>query len=959
VALVRVYCGLASADLNNTPPGSVTWLTVAVVDDAGRLLDICDISDDAAGFAELGALLAERSNGFESVAIAADSDDHIVTQLLTAAGRYLAYTDEDSADDYAERFGDDESVEEIQSSPTERRAIGLARALQAGVLSAVAQPTPRDLLGIKPVLAAHGAVITGRQGAAATLREVLRELYPAALRAFPDPAEPIPLAILDALPEPGPLGGNSSGRGRDTQAVAELAETGVADTATISDAVTALRVAVAETPRRTGMNRSINSAVAETVRQSVAAVRACDAAAGALVSVLAARMPGATAPARGQGATRSRAASGAAAEPARALQTAADEARPAGGRRSRSQSATVRPRSAPPAAARPQSAPPATAPAEPAAFPAAAAPTAFPAAPAAASTAFPAAPAAASPAFPAAPAAAAFPAAGGAHRAANTEQPTMVQPPARPMTPAQPTVVQQQPIPAAPIPVQTAPPAPVPVHTPAPPPVPLQSPPAPIPAPPPVSVPTPMHPAVQTPPAARSQPAPPPGLISPAYPTSGAPVSGMPDGGSRPARSQSDQPVTRPYTMAPGPVPTAPPEVTSVSMPLASIPAPAPPPPISSPPVQSFRLGGDGYPTGAPEFGNSATPRPAADVPPPGSRASWPLVGEAMRDSTDSIRAAEPQTYESQTYGSPVGESRTYESRTYGSPAAETRTDSIRMPESHTGDYPRLDEPFTGDITGDVGGSTDVPRQREGRIKPPWQSDDLPAEPPALRLVEPAPLADPALSGEHPQYRDEFDQLRFEPPALRLVETNGAANGGLNGLANGSRAAAERGSTAERLPRRTATPRAETSGTSGSDESDGDLLIFAEARSAWFTDHFGEEEVKLDFANPSDEGWRAAEQAAERALSAETASGLPRRVPQENLVPGSPIAAPDRPLRIVRDAAAIAAHTTGYFRGWRRGQEVGGYRVGGRPGRESAGWDFSRDQDGGHEPDYEYRSARR
>src|SRR5690242_10099253 len=181
----------------------------------------------------------------------------------------------------------------------------------------------------------------------------------------------------------------------------------------------------------------------------------------------------------------------------------------------------------------------------------------------------------------------------------------------------------------------------------------------------------------------------------------------MPDSGSRPARSQSDQPVTRPYTMAPGPVPTAPPEVTSVSMPLASVPTPAPPPPISSPPVQSFRLSGDGYPTGTPEYGNGAVPRPAADVPPPGSRASWPLVGEAMRDSTDSIRAAEPQTYEpqtyepqtyeSQTYGSPVGESRTYESRTYGSPAAETHTDSIRLPESHTGDYPRLDEPFTGD----------------------------------------------------------------------------------------------------------------------------------------------------------------------------------------------------------------------------------------------------------------------
>jgi hypothetical protein len=69
-------------------------------------------------------------------------------------------------------------------------------------------------------------------------------------------------------------------------------------------------------------------------------------------------------------------------------------------------------------------------------------------------------------------------------------------------------------------------------------------------------------------------------------------------------------------------------------------------------------------------------------------------------------------------------------------------------------------------------------------------------------------------------------------------------------------------------------------------------------------------------------------------------------VPQANLVPGSPLR-DERPLRIVRDAASIAAHTTGYFRGWRRGQEIGGYAIGGRPGRESAGgWDFSRDGQG-------------
>ena len=59
------------------------------------------------------------------------------------------------------------------------------------------------------------------------------------------------------------------------------------------------------------------------------------------------------------------------------------------------------------------------------------------------------------------------------------------------------------------------------------------------------------------------------------------------------------------------------------------------------------------------------------------------------------------------------------------------------------------------------------------------------------------------------------------------------------------------------------------------------------------------------------------------------------------------------------DAASIAAHTTGYFRGYRRGQEIGGYAVGGRPGRQAAGgWDFTRDQsDDDEAADVEYRSA--
>ena len=132
MALVRVYCGLASADPADRPASAGSTLTSAVVDDAGRLLHVCEISDDAAGYAQLVALLVERSGGPSGAAIAADSDDHTVTSLLSAAGRPLAIADDDSVDDFAERFADDDSLEEMQSPPAERRAVGLARALQAG-----------------------------------------------------------------------------------------------------------------------------------------------------------------------------------------------------------------------------------------------------------------------------------------------------------------------------------------------------------------------------------------------------------------------------------------------------------------------------------------------------------------------------------------------------------------------------------------------------------------------------------------------------------------------------------------------------------------------------------------------------------------------------------------------------------------------------------------------------------
>jgi len=223
--------------------------------------------------------------------------------------------------------------------------------------------------------------------------------------------------------------------------------------------------------------------------------------------------------------------------------------------------------------------------------------------------------------------------------------------------------------------------------------------------------------------------------------------------------------------------------------------------------------------------------------------------------------------------------------------------------------------------------SISAPPADNGRVKPPWQ--DMPKEPPALRLVE-SQLGGSSLDTTIPGLPAMSD-----PPSLRVVDGEGRRNGIRRSPVNAP------GTTTTKL---TALDRSTTPPV-GADSSDTDLLIFAAARSAWFTGHT-DTASDLDWANPNDSGWRAAERAATPEIAAETAAGLPKRVPQANLVPGSPLR-DERPLRIVRDAASIAAHTTGYFRGWRRGQEIGGFAMGGRPGRESAGgWDFTRDREG-------------
>ncbi|QSB05741.1 hypothetical protein [Natronoglycomyces albus] len=100
---------------------------------------------------------------------------------------------------------------------------------------------------------------------------------------------------------------------------------------------------------------------------------------------------------------------------------------------------------------------------------------------------------------------------------------------------------------------------------------------------------------------------------------------------------------------------------------------------------------------------------------------------------------------------------------------------------------------------------------------------------------------------------------------------------------------------------------------------DDGLLIFGQTKSAWFK-RPGSENERDDWSFAADEGWKTAQAVTEAPEQADTTnSGLPRRKPQANLVPGSMLTSDkrfDEPIN--RDAELLAQNTSGYFKGWGR-----------------------------------------
>ena len=764
---MRVYCGLASAGQR---------IPVAVVDDAGRLLASEEVDDTPAGYAAVCALIADRCAETGSVrsAMATDSESNLVPMLLAASGEPLAVTDAGTIAPFLppERSGPPDP---------QQRAVALARALQAGALAAAPQPAPRDLAALRSVLTAHRAATAGRTASVAMLRDLLRELYPAALRAFPDPGTPLALAVLEQLADPAQVAPGQAG-----EVAGHLAAAGHPDA---ESAVAALQQAIADTSDR----GSGAEAIGATVRSGVAAVRSADNAAATLVSVITEQVEPRTS-AQGFAAVPPVSGSPVSGPPAEPLPAPSISwATPTQG------TPLTAPSLSTPLVAPPASPPPASTPAA----------SASPASAPAPASATPAAnlPASAPPAY------------------GPVSAPFGMTPPASPTVPS--TAETGLGIPNSAPPAYGAPSSAPPAHG------------APSSAPPAHSAPNsapPAHAPSSAPPVQEAPSSAPPAFRAPAL---SPPVPAGPLPAPQPP-AMPDQPMfpAEPRLVDPpsGPQPLPARSTDPYGSQPAAYAAPAGPSPntdelpIASGIAQSYGMGREADPD---PFRADLSPygrlgRPQGPVQPVA-----PHLSSAVPDQTDAeLSLLSPD---------------------------ELPTSTIRRPSEPS----RPSEPTSGRL----GALIEFPRSARRHV---------PSQPHPISYGEQA----------RRDTQDEPTQEYRPPSPRRQVPAEAPASSPPLG------------------------------------ENDGDLLIFAQTHSAWFSGDNDDSPEQGDWRTDADAGWSAAEAASRPTVGGTTGSGLPRRVPSANLVPGT---APNRDRAHVhpinRDAAQLAAHTAGYFRGWNRARQ--------------------------------------
>jgi Transposase len=186
---MRVWCGIDWAEQHHD---------VCLVDDNGGELARRRISNDAAGFTALAAMLAEHGVvSDEPVPVAIETAKGLICAALLAAG-YQLYPVNPLA---VSRCRDRYAASRGKSDPGD--AYVLANILRTD--PDAHRPLPADsehASEIRVLARAHQDAIWDRQQTANKLRSLLREYYPAFLVTFPDLASREARAALALAPAP-------------------------------------------------------------------------------------------------------------------------------------------------------------------------------------------------------------------------------------------------------------------------------------------------------------------------------------------------------------------------------------------------------------------------------------------------------------------------------------------------------------------------------------------------------------------------------------------------------------------------------------------------------------------------------------------------------------------------------------------------------------------------------------
>lgn len=190
---MTIYCGIDWAEGHHD---------VAIVDDQGKRLAKARISDDSHGYARLLAMLVEHGETAEELApVAIETGRGLLVACLQGSGRDVYVINPMAAARYRERT----TVARSKSDAVD--ALMLANILRTDRHAHRILPADSELVRSIAVLARAGQDATwNRQQIGNQLRSVLREYFPAALKAFHVKhiglASPEARTILAAAPTP-------------------------------------------------------------------------------------------------------------------------------------------------------------------------------------------------------------------------------------------------------------------------------------------------------------------------------------------------------------------------------------------------------------------------------------------------------------------------------------------------------------------------------------------------------------------------------------------------------------------------------------------------------------------------------------------------------------------------------------------------------------------------------------